>query len=148
MSRVIRQTFEGGGSAGESDLDRLLLKREAELVDARLRIRQLEAALDARASETAALRRIGEATGHVVNTDEILPLIAEIATQVTDTESCQVYLFNEARDTLVLRATSDAEASGLVGKIALKVGEGITGWVAREKTHVAISARSMERRTL
>ena len=143
----MNQTFEGGGglSGGGpslSDLTRTLQKREAELADARIRIRQLESALDARASETAALRRIGEATGHVVNTDEILPLIAEIATQVTDTESCQVYLFNEARDTLVLRATSDAESAGSVGKIMLKVGEGITGWVAREKTHVAITAEA------
>ena len=138
------ETQSAATAASAANTERLLSKREAELADARLRIRQLEAALDARASETAALRRIGEATGHVVNTDEILPLIAEIATQVTDTESCQVYLFNEARDTLVLRATSDPEPpdGSLNGKIELKIGEGITGWVAREKQYVAISAEA------
>ena len=126
------------------ELLRLLEKRDQELADSRNRIRQLEAALDARSAETAALRRIGEATGHVVNTDEILPLIAEIATQVTGTESAQVYLFNDARDTLVLRATTDLADDGTmtVGRIHLKVGEGITGWVAREKAHVAISAEA------
>jgi two-component sensor histidine kinase len=134
-----------GFAKGEGgDLERLLEKREQELADARNRIRQLEAALDARSAEAAALRRIGEATGHVVNTDDILPLIAEIATQVTGTESAQVYLFNEARDALVLRATTDAagDAPSLIGKVQLKVGEGVTGWVAREKQHVAIPAEA------
>ena len=132
-------------NASKADLARLLAKREAELTDARQRIRQLEESLDARSAEAAALRRIGEATGHVVNTDEILPIIAEIATQVTDTESAQVYLFNDARDTLVLRATTDAAmAAESIGKIKLKVGEGITGWVAREKKHVALSAEAWD----
>ena len=133
----------GGNSARDGDIERLLEKREGELADARGRIRQLEAALDLRSAEAAALRRIGEATGHIVNTDEILPLIAEIATQVTGTESAQVYLFNDARDRLILRAATEADALGdRLGKIHLQVGEGITGWVAREKQHVAISAEA------
>jgi two-component sensor histidine kinase len=132
--------LKGEGNAAE--LVRLLEKREAELEDARLRIRQLEDALDARSSETAAMRRIGEATGHVVNTDDILPLIAEIAIEVTGTESAQVYLFNDARDTLILRATTDDNADNLIGKVKIKIGEGITGWAAREKEHVSISAEA------
>jgi len=132
--------LRGEGNAAE--LARLLEKREGELADSRARIRQLEDALDARSAETAALRRIGEATGHVVNTDDILPLIAEIAVEVTGTESAQVYLFNDARDTLVLRAATEPGAQELIGKIKLKVGEGITGWVAREKQYVAITAEA------
>ena len=127
---------------GTSDLARLLQKREAELEDARDRIRQLEAALDARAAETAALRRIGEAMGHAVDTDEMLRLVAGVAIQVTGTESSLIYLFNEARDALVLRAASDPGLQDAVGKIRVEVGEGITGWVAREKTHVAVSAEA------
>ena len=130
------------GEGNPAELIRLLEKREAELEDSRLRIRQLEDALDARSAETAAMRRIGEATGHVVNTDDILPLIAEIAIEVTGTESAQVYLFNEARDTLILRATTDENAENLIGKVKIKIGEGITGWAAREKEHVAISAEA------
>lgn len=127
---------------GTSDLARLLQKRDAELEDARARIRQLEAALDARAAETAALRRIGEAMGHSVDTEEMLRLVADVAIQVTGTESSQVYLFNDGRDELVLSATSSPDEQHLLNRIRLKVGEGITGWVAREKTHVAISAEA------
>lgn len=124
------------------ELARLLEKREHELADARQRIRQLEEALDARASEAAALRRISEATGHVVTTDDILPLIAEIALEVTGTESALVYLFNDARDTLILRAATDESVKTQIGKLRLKVGEGITGWVAREKRHVSLASEA------
>ncbi|MBC8135769.1 MAG: GAF domain-containing protein [Fibrella sp.] len=125
-----------------ADLQRRLEQKDTELADSRNRVRQLEAALDARAAEAASLRRIGEATGQVVNADEILPLIAEIAVEVTATDSAQVYLFNENRDTLVLRAATDDFAQELLGKIKCVVGEGITGWVAREKQHVAIASEA------
>lgn len=117
----------------------MLQKREAELEDARARIRQLEAALDSRAAETAALRRVGEALGLSVDADDMLRLVADVAVQVTGTDSSQVYLFNEGHDELVLRATSSGDLENVVGSIRLKVGEGITGWVAREQVHVAIS---------
>ena len=132
----------GRGKEDGADLPRLLEKREAELADARKRIRQLEDALDARSSETAALRRIAEATGHVVSTDDLLPLIAEVAMQVTGTESALIYLFNDSRDTLILRAASEPQFRDSVGKLRVKVGEGITGWVAREKQHVALSSEA------
>lgn len=131
---MLKQTTE--------ELERLLEQREHELAHARQRIRQLEEALDARASETAALRRIAEATGQVVTTDDILPLIAEIALEVTGTESALVYLFNDSQDTLVLRAATDEQIKPQVGKLRLKIGEGITGWVAREKKHVAIASEA------
>lgn len=125
-----------------ADLQRRLEQKDTELADSRNRVRQLEAALDARAAEAASLRRIGEATGQVVNADEILPLIAEIAVEVTATDSAQVYLFNENRDMLVLRAATDDFAQELLGKVKCVVGEGITGWVAREKQHVAIASEA------
>jgi two-component sensor histidine kinase len=139
----MRLPLSGLLKADTGELTRLLEKRESELTDARTRIRQLEEALDARASETAALRRIAEATGHVVNTDDLLPLIAEVAMEVTGTESSLVYLFNDTRDELVLRGASDPELShGAIGTLRIKVGEGITGWVAREKKHVSLASEA------
>ena len=126
-----------------NELTRLLVKRDAELVDARNRIRQLEEALDTRSSETAALRRIAEATGHIVNPDDLLPLIAEVARDATGTDSALVYLFNETKDALVLRATTDNDIpKTLIGSFRLPVGEGITGWVAQNRQHVALSTEA------
>ncbi len=125
-----------------SDVARLLQKREAELEDARIRIRQLESALDARAAETAALRRIGEAMGHVISTEEMLRLVADVGRQVTGTESSLIYLFNDTRDELILRAVTDEDLGDVVGKIRVKIGEGITGIVARDKEHIAIAAEA------
>ena len=125
-----------------ADLAQLLEKREAELVDARVRIHQLEQALDARAAEVAALRRIGEATGQAVSTEEMLRLIAEVGTQVTGTESALIYLFNDERDELVLRAVTDPDVQQSVGRVKIKVGEGLTGMVAAYKQHIAVSAEA------
>lgn len=147
MKQVLRELLSRANdpelSREVEGLNRLLEKRDQELADARNRLRQLETALDGRSAETAALRRIGEAMGHVVNTDEILPVLAEIAIQVTGTESAQVYLFNDARDTLILRASTDTPILDEQGNtIKMQVGEGVTGWVAREKRHVAIAAEA------
>ena len=105
-----------------------------------------EAAIDAKhpgAAETAALRRIAEATGHVVNPDDLLPLIAEVALESTGTDSAYVYLFNESRDYLVLRAATDKSLdASMFGALKVAVGEGITGWVARERKHVAIASEA------
>lgn len=128
------------------DVDKIvrqLAKRDLELRDATGRIRQLEEALDARASETAALRRIAEATGHVVNPNDLLPLIAQVALESTGTDIAYVYLYNEARDALVLRAATDTDIDpDLIGTLKIAVGEGITGWVAQERKHVAISSEA------
>ena len=62
----------------------------------------------------------------------MLQAVAGVAVQVTGTDSSQVYLLNDTRDTLVLRAVDEASyPEGLVGKLRLKVGEGLAGWVAQ-----------------
>jgi two-component sensor histidine kinase len=136
------------GPSSETSIDtqkliRQLAKRDTELIEAKKRIRQLEESLDARAAETAALRRIAEATGHVVNPDDLLPLIAEVALESTGTDAAYVYLFNESRDYLVLRAATDKSLdASMFGALKVAVGEGITGWVARERKHVAIASEA------
>ena len=55
----------------------------------------------------ASARRIGS----LFDLEEMLRAVAGVAVQVTGTDSSQVYLFNDARDTLVLRAVDDGSAS-------------------------------------
>jgi len=97
----------------------------------------MERAHDERNAEGEALRRIGEAMGSLFDLEEMLKAVAGVAVQVTGTDSSQVYLFNDAHDTLVLRAVTDGSGE-VIGKVRLKVGEGLTGWVAQHKEAVAL----------
>ncbi len=122
--------------------DVALLQHELEMLDrqlrdTRLQNQELRAEAEERAAEADALRRVGEATGSAFDLEEMLKVTADIAIQVTGTDSCQVYLYDKGKDELVLRA-ADETAQSMVGKIRLKLGEGITGWVARERKHVAV----------
>lgn len=110
---------------------------QRQLLDAHVLIEKLRAEAEERAAEADALRRVGEATGSAFDLEEILKATADTAVLVTGTDSCQVYLYDTQRDELVLRA-ADESARAMVGKIRLKLGEGITGWVARERKHVAV----------
>ncbi len=113
--------------------------RTRELAAAQAQIRERETAHDERHAEGEALRRIGEAMGSLFDLEEMLRAVAGVAVQVTGTDSSQVYLFNDARDTLVLRAASDgAGSTELVGKLRLKMGEGLAGWVAQHKEAVMV----------
>src|SRR5579862_3925909 len=112
--------------------------RDRQLRDATLLIEQMRGELEEKRGEAEALRRVGEATGSAFDLEEMLKVTADIAVQITGTDSCQVYLFDATKDELVLRA-ADESYSDLVGKIRLKMGEGITGWVARERKPVLVS---------
>ncbi len=71
--------------------------------------------------------------------NELLREIVKIASQVTKADSCLIYLLDKEKQHLVLRASKNPHKD-LLQKITMKLGEGITGWVAREKKPVAISS--------
>jgi GAF domain-containing protein len=112
--------------------------RSRQLRDTSMLVEQLRAELEEKRGEAEALRSVGEATGSAFDLEEMLKVTADIAVRITGTDSCQVYLFDAAKDELVLRA-ADEKYSDLVGQIRLKMGEGITGWVARERKPVLVS---------
>ncbi|KKS46792.1 hypothetical protein A3J20_06595 [Candidatus Gottesmanbacteria bacterium RIFCSPLOWO2_02_FULL_42_29] len=70
--------------------------------------------------------------------DELLKEIVKIATSVTRADSCLIYVLDEGQNELILRASKNPH-SNLLKQIKMKLGEGITGWVAKEKKPVAIS---------
>ncbi len=118
-------------------LHHALKTRTSELTAATAKIEKMERAHDDRNAEGEALKRIGEAMGSLFDLEEMLKAVAGVAVQVTGTDSSQVYLFNDAHDTLVLRAVTDGSGE-VIGKLRLKPGEGITGWVAQHKEAVAL----------
>ena len=67
---------------------------------------------------------------------EVLQGIVSLVVEFTECDSCLVYLCDN--DNLVLCA-SNTHHEAEIGKIRLKLNEGLTGWVARERRLLAIS---------
>ena len=147
MDRLLRrERTRHALSPDEQHIDRLsssLDLKDRELGAAYGRIHELEHAHDERNAEADALRRVGEAVGALFDLEEMLRAVAGTAVQVTATDSSQVYLINDARDELVLRAVDEGTAAQeMIGKIRLKMGEGLTGWVAQHKEAAAITSNA------
>jgi signal transduction protein with GAF and PtsI domain len=68
--------------------------------------------------------------------DEVLRRIADFAAAVVDCDSCFVYVLEQSD--LVLRASKNPHTN-VVGRLRLRVGEGITGWVAEHLRPVAVA---------
>ena len=113
------------------------LPPEQELEALRVRVTDLEKRIVEKNLEADALREIGQAIGSMLNIDEMLKNVADIVVKVTGTDLCLIYLLEDENKELVLRGASGS-SKNVVGKVRLKVGEGITGWVAKEGTHVIL----------
>lgn len=82
-------------------------------------------------------------TVHSLEIEDLLQEIVGIASEITHADSCLIYLLDEQKKTLILRASKNPHKD-LLHKISLKMGEGITGWVAKTKIPVAISSGSYQ----
>jgi signal transduction protein with GAF and PtsI domain len=67
--------------------------------------------------------------------------IVGLAAQVTQCDACLVYLIEHKTNEIVLRASQVPHARDL-GELRMKVGEGVTGWVAEHKSVVALSSNA------
>ncbi len=75
---------------------------------------------------------------HSLEINDLLKEVVKIATQVTKADSCLIYVLDNNKQELILRASKNPHLN-LLNKIKIKLGEGITGWVARENKPVVIS---------
>lgn len=92
--------------------------------------------------ELAFLYRVAQ-TVHSLELQDVLCEIVAIAIDVTRGDSCLIYILNPKTQELVLRASKNPHAD-LLQKIKMKMGEGITGWVAKNEKPVAISVGAHE----
>jgi uroporphyrinogen-III synthase len=92
-------------------------------------------------SHVALLHRISSIVSSELSIDEMLGEIVGLTVQVTDCDACLVYLLDRDTDEVVLRASQVPHASAL-GNLRMKVGEGVTGWVAEHKSVVALSSKA------
>jgi len=67
--------------------------------------------------------------------------VVKFVTAVINCDSCMVYL--SEKDELVLRASKNPRPE-VVDRLKMTIGEGITGWVAKNRKPVAISKRAYE----
>jgi signal transduction protein with GAF and PtsI domain len=93
--------------------------------------------------ELDVLRRISETISGTLDQETVLRQIIELVVEVTGGDAAFLYLVDDGREELVLRASKQPHPR-LIGRIALEIGEGITGWVARERTPVAIDRNASE----
>jgi signal transduction protein with GAF and PtsI domain len=92
-------------------------------------------------SHVALLHRISNIVSSELSLDEMLGEIVGLTVQVTDCDACLVYLLDRDTDEVVLRA-SQVPHVGALGNLRMKVGEGVTGWVAEHKSVVALSSKA------
>ena len=67
--------------------------------------------------------------------DAVLRELVDFATSVVQCDSCFIYVLEE--NELVLRASKNQHPD-LVGRLRIKVGQGITGWVAQHREPVFV----------
>jgi signal transduction protein with GAF and PtsI domain len=80
-------------------------------------------------SEVALLRHISSIVSSDRDVESILHELIGLTMNAAQPDACLVYLIDRATDEIVLRASTlphDAE----IGNVRMKMGEGITGWVA------------------
>jgi signal transduction protein with GAF and PtsI domain len=98
----------------------------------------IQKTLDLAGQELRILHQISTTISSTLDLDEVVQQIIGLVIDVTRGDSCFLYLLDETEEFLVLRASKNPHPR-LIGRISVKVGEGITGWVAQEAEPVAIA---------
>jgi GAF domain-containing protein len=89
-------------------------------------------------TQVALLHRISSIVSSGLELETMLRELVDLIMQVTDSDACLVYLVDHSTNEIVLRA-SQLPHSGEIGNLRLQMGEGITGWVAKHKSVVALA---------
>ncbi len=96
-------------------------------------------------AQIGALREITRAISSAWSLEQTLALITRKTARVMDVDSCSIYLLEDGSDNLILKATTGL-ATQAVGHAHLKLGEGLTGYAAKNGKPIAASHASRDRR--
>ncbi|MBZ5687425.1 MAG: ANTAR domain-containing protein [Acidobacteriia bacterium] len=91
------------------------------------------------ARQHAFLNRIATRTSSAVPFEQVLAQLVDFVISVVECDSCFVYVLEG--DELVLRASKNPHPEA-VDRLKLKVGQGITGWVAQHRQPVAVACNA------
>ena len=98
--------------------------------------RELEVRLERTDQQLRLFQKISRLMVRELSLSEVLQGIVSLVTEFMECDSCLVYLLDG--DELVLCASNTPHPSS-IGKVRLRLNEGLTGWVARERRLLAIS---------
>jgi len=93
--------------------------------------------MEPKSSQVSLLHKISNIVSSERSVDEMLGEIVGLTVQVTDCDACLVYLIEPDSGEIVLRASQVPHAAE-IGHLSMRMGEGITGWVAQHKSVVAL----------
>lgn len=91
--------------------------------------------------QVSILHKISNIISSGLTIDEMLDELISISIEVTRCDACLVYLLDKPAGEMVLRASQLSHDKEL-GQIRIKMGEGVTGWVAEHRSVVALSEHS------
>lgn len=92
-------------------------------------------------SQVNMLHRVSSIVSSNLSLDEMLGEIIGLTVQVTACDACLAYLIESETGEIVLRASQLPHAAAL-GNLRMKMGEGVTGWVAEHQSVVALASRA------
>jgi len=103
------------------------------------KIQDVEERLERTERQLLMLQTISRLMVRKMSLPEILKAVVDLVVDVTTADACLIYL--REGDELVLCASNTPHPSQ-IGRLRLKMGEGITGWVARERRMVVIGQQA------
>lgn len=96
---------------------------------------ELEEKLARTERQMEVIQRVSRLVAQKLSLPEALQAILDVVSEATGGDACLIYLIDA--DELVLCGSSPAHPEQ-IGRIRLKLGEGLTGWVAQERRMVSI----------
>jgi uroporphyrinogen-III synthase len=95
--------------------------------------------IDPSGFQLSVLHRVSSIVSSDMSLSEMLGEVVGLASQATACDACLVYLLDAGSNELVLRASQVPHEAEL-GELRIRIGEGVTGWVAEHKSVVALSS--------
>ncbi|HLH43320.1 MAG TPA: GAF domain-containing protein [Bryobacteraceae bacterium] len=100
------------------------------------RFKELESRLEGTEHQLRLVQRISRLVAREVSLPDALQGVVELVVEFMQCDSCLLYLLRDQE--LVLCASNNPQPD-TIGTVRLKLGEGLTGWVARERRLLSIS---------
>jgi signal transduction protein with GAF and PtsI domain len=100
------------------------------------KFKEIESRLERTEQQLRLFQKISRLMVREMSLQEVLQGIVSLIVEFMECDSCLVYLLQDSE--LVLCASNTPHPS-TIGKVRLRLNEGLTGWVARERRLLAIS---------